>query len=174
MFLSLLLIVASTTQSLLAQMTTFTLQSPATGQVAERNIPVLAGEIFELLTWAPSVLSQGNYLKVDGVEVSTFWQNVGSQGIVLFQPPSLFVAGPKTISVSTAYNLVCTYKMTTVSTVATANVASQAVVIPENSNANADIILESSTDLTNWTAAVAGSYAPSTSKRFFRVRLVTH
>ena len=70
--------------------------------------------------------------------------------------------------------LVCTYKVSAVATVGTVNVASQAVVIPENASAPVDIIYESSTDLTNWTAAVAGTYAPSASKRFFRVRLVTH
>ena len=45
-----------------------------------------------------------------------------------------------------------------------------ATVIPENSSGNVNIILEQSTDLINWTAANPGSYPPSTSKRFFRVR----
>jgi hypothetical protein len=56
--------------------------------------------------------------------------------------------------------------------VATQSVASQVVVIPENATAGADVILESSTDLTNWTAALPGSYSPTTSNRFYRVRLV--
>ncbi len=56
--------------------------------------------------------------------------------------------------------------------VAIQSVASQVVVIPENATAGADVILESSTDLTNWTAALPGSYSPTTSNRFYRVRLV--
>ena len=45
-----------------------------------------------------------------------------------------------------------------------------ATVIPENSENNVSIILEQSTDLINWTSATPGVFAPSTSKRFFRVR----
>ena len=45
-----------------------------------------------------------------------------------------------------------------------------ATVIPENSSGNISIILEQSTDLINWTAVSPGSFAPSTTKRFFRVR----
>ncbi len=45
-----------------------------------------------------------------------------------------------------------------------------ATVIPENSPGNVNIILEQSTDLINWSAVNPGSFAPSASKRFFRVR----
>ncbi|MDC0368975.1 hypothetical protein OAN13_04695 [Opitutales bacterium] len=45
-----------------------------------------------------------------------------------------------------------------------------ATVIPENSENNVSIVLEQSTDLINWTSATPGVFAPSTSKRFFRVR----
>jgi hypothetical protein len=47
---------------------------------------------------------------------------------------------------------------------------SNAVVIPTNTAGNVQIILESSTDLVNWTAANPGSYSSSGSNRFFRVR----
>ena len=47
------------------------------------------------------------------------------------------------------------------------------VVIPTSANGNVSIILESSTDLVNWTAALPGTYDSSTSKRFFRVRAST-
>ena len=45
-----------------------------------------------------------------------------------------------------------------------------ATVIPENASGNIRIVLEQSTDLINWTSATPGVFAPSTSKRFFRVR----
>jgi hypothetical protein len=47
---------------------------------------------------------------------------------------------------------------------------STAVVIPADSNGPVNIILESSTDLITWTAALPGTYGTSTQKRFFRVR----
>lgn len=47
-----------------------------------------------------------------------------------------------------------------------------AVVIPEDASGPVEIILESSTDLVNWTAANPGTYGSSTEKRFFRVRAV--
>jgi hypothetical protein len=165
--LCLLVIATAATQSLFAQITTLVLPTNGT-----QDIPVLAGEVFELLTWRALPLGSA-VLKVDGVAISVegntnVYKNDAPKGIV--------VAGPRTVSVEVANQgkLVCTFKTSTVATVATQNVASQAVVIPENATSNADIIYESSTDLINWTAAVAGSYPPSTSKRFFRVRLVTH
>jgi hypothetical protein len=48
--------------------------------------------------------------------------------------------------------------------------AKYASVIPENAKTNVSVILEQSTDLVNWTAVSPGDFAPSTSKRFFRVR----
>jgi hypothetical protein len=45
-----------------------------------------------------------------------------------------------------------------------------ATVIPENASGNIRVVLEQSTDLINWTSATPGVFAPSTSKRFFRVR----
>jgi hypothetical protein len=47
---------------------------------------------------------------------------------------------------------------------------SNSVVIPADSGGPVNIILESSTDLITWTAALPGSYGTSTAKRFFRVR----
>ena len=48
--------------------------------------------------------------------------------------------------------------------------AKYASVVPENAKTNVSVILEQSTDLVNWTAVSPGDFAPSTSKRFFRVR----
>ena len=169
-FLSILLIIAASTHSLLAQTTTLTFPFKSYYEPdRQQDIPVLAGEVFELLTWAPG--NGSAFLTVDGVFAPV---NVANGSAL----PSLgfVIAGPRTVSVFARYDssIVCTYKLTTLTPLATQNVASQAVVIPENAAAPVDVIYESSTDLINWTAAVAGSYAPSTSKRFFRVRIVLH
>lgn len=65
-----------------------------------------------------------------------------------------------------------------ITTPASANVISNyvpadAIVIPASATGNVQIILESSTDLLNWTAANPGTYsAASAMNRFFRVRAV--
>ena len=133
-----------------------------------RPSPHHVRQVLELLTWTGN--GSGVGLSVDGVGIPVAPQ-VSADGVVSFNPQRVAIAGPKTVVIEVASNqaLLCTYKITTATETATANVASQAVVIPENATAPVDIILESSTDLVTWTAAVAGSYAPSTSKRFFRV-----
>lgn len=146
-------------------------------EVRTQDIQVPAGQVFELLTWSAgnSSINGPWTLKVDGVETPVALPS-GYDNRPLTISPVFTVAGPRTITLTVPgfFSLVCTYVTRLVQTVATANVASQAVVIPENAAAPVDIILESSTDLITWTAAVAGSYAPSTSKRFFRVRAVAH
>jgi hypothetical protein len=54
----------------------------------------------------------------------------------------------------------------------TQTVPTSAVVIPTDATGPVDVILESSTDLVNWTQANPGTYGASTTKRFFRVRAV--
>ncbi|HXC35046.1 MAG TPA: hypothetical protein VNV43_04175 [Candidatus Acidoferrales bacterium] len=67
-----------------------------------------------------------------------------------------------------------------ITTPAAANIISNyvradAIVIPASATGNAQIILESSPDLVNWTAAEPGIYGPSAStNRFFRVRAVVN
>jgi hypothetical protein len=55
-------------------------------------------------------------------------------------------------------------------TTASSSSAKYATVIPENAKTNVSVILEQSTDLVTWSAVVPGDFAPSASKRFFRVR----
>ena len=54
----------------------------------------------------------------------------------------------------------------------TTTTPTSAVVIPTDATGPVDVILESSTDLVNWTQANPGTYGASTTKRFFRVRAV--
>jgi hypothetical protein len=66
-----------------------------------------------------------------------------------------------------------TYQITTPATanVISNNVPADAIVIPASARGSVEVILESSPDLINWTAANPGLYGPSAAtNRFFRVR----
>jgi len=163
-FLSLLILIAAST---LQAQTIQTIVVPH-GHLSlyQQDIPVLAGEVFEVVSWG----GDGDaYLKTEGTQIQRgyFANNTVVKTVV---------AGPRTITLEVPADVgsVLTYKLSTNSTVATQNVASTVVVIPANASAPVDVILESSVDLITWTAALPGSYAPSTEKRFFRVRLVQH
>lgn len=72
---------------------------------------------------------------------------------------------------------VVTFQITTPTsaTVVTNYVPADAVVIPASAMGNVQIILESSPDLVNWTAAEPGTYgATAGTNRFFRVRAVAN
>jgi hypothetical protein len=88
------------------------------------------------------------------------------------------VAGPATIQVRV--DNTNTYYQTPISVYATVQVMdnepqfspSTAVVIPSDATGSVQIVLESSPDLVNWTAALPGTYGSSATNRFFRVRAV--
>lgn len=155
--LSLLILAIASTGSLFAQTTTTTVTLPSQGT---HNVTLAAGQVLEMLMWV-------NPQNVSYILVETNY--------TLTALP-IVIAGPRTFAIKAGNRPDCafTYKITTDSQTATASVSSQAVVIPSTGISNADIIFESSTDLVSWTAAVAGNYLPTTPKRFFRVRLVTH
>ena len=77
--------------------------------------------------------------------------------------------GPCTITTNIKY---VSYKLTRASELAQSSTPVNTVVIPTDANGNVEIILESSTDLVNWTAASPGEYSSATQNRFFRVRAV--
>lgn len=74
------------------------------------------------------------------------------------------VVGPAIISLTSGF---CTIET---STADESFVPSNAVVVPADSGGPVNIILESSTDLVTWTAALPGTYGVNTTNRFFRVR----
>ncbi len=86
------------------------------------------------------------------------------------------VVGPATIHVTgtaEGSRLAFSYSLTDNAAAASASLPSPAVVIPADASGEVQIILESSTDLITWTAALPGSYSSSTTKRFFRIRAIT-
>ena len=82
------------------------------------------------------------------------------------------LVGPATIlAESTGGFRLVTFRLKD-NTSTTQTVPTSAVVIPTDATGPVDVILESSTDLVNWTQANPGTYGASTTKRFFRVRAV--
>jgi hypothetical protein len=104
-----------------------------------------------------------------------FRDQVGYMGFAssVVTPPKKWV-GPMKVAIKSATGsssyVVVAYRL--IDNVAEENtpIPSATVVIPTNAGGNVQVILESSTDLVNWTAALPGSYSSSTSNRFFRVR----
>ena len=164
--LALILIVTIAASTLHAQTVTITIPAGADGTTGD--IPVLAGETLEVLAF----LTNGTAaFQANGVTVSFVY----GYPMPAFQ--NAVIAGPATVSAFTRANnqgLIFTYRKTVVVSVATQNIPSQTVAIPENTIAPADVILESSTDLNSWISALPGSFTPSALKRFFRLRLVLH
>ena len=82
----------------------------------------------------------------------------------------LVIPGPCELRVRSTYPGDITTALIKISSTTHTSTTKYASVIPENAKTNVSVILEQSTDLVNWTAANPGDFAPSTSKRFFRVR----
>lgn len=80
------------------------------------------------------------------------------------------LAGPATIravSVTSAAVCFCTLQITEPGS---NFVPVNTVVIPNDSGAPVNVIMESSSDMVNWVSAIPGTYGTSTTNRFFRVR----
>jgi hypothetical protein len=103
----------------------------------------------------------------------------GSQGNtvlpMLANPP--IVVGPATITLINTTSSSCAQDATAICTIQTSPAISTSnftpsstVVIPNDNGGSVTIVLESSTDLVNWVAALPGTYGTSSSNRFFRVR----
>jgi hypothetical protein len=117
-------------------------------------------------------LADGTPLFIAGVNQS------GVAGVVWGPQIPQILTGLTNISIVavTTQNAVwATFQITTPASasIATNYVPADAVVIPSSATGNVQIILESSSDLVNWTAADPGIYgASSATNRFFRVRAV--
>ena len=173
--LSILLFIAiavSTLDCIAAE--TITMQVPAGGSGVLRYsdpVTLAAGDTATLLYSS----NTGQSLQLEVV----IGLNTRSLGI---QTPSstaysgpITLSGPATIRAKT-FNTNAEIELVTLS-VNRANsaenvVPANAVVIPEDASGQFQVILESSTDLLNWTAANPGTYGGSTARRFFRTRIV--
>ena len=162
----------------------FNLASAKVVEIPSNNMPVRVevGESFRLLHISGSGQLNWKYLNENGDANQTVTiarvNNPNYDGTNFLTNPFI-IEGPGWLESNSAY--VCVEILPTaemqkhmpgggVGSAQPANQQNSVTVIPENSSGNVNIILEQSTDLVNWTAVDPGSFAPSTAKRFFRVR----
>jgi hypothetical protein len=147
------------------------------GTTGGNNLPVQTNNIVSVVgyDWRAMPTISGNYQDGTTINMSPF---LGTSDSALFgsQIPQIFTGltsitvrkgssspGAATFQISTPANV----------TVVSNYVPADAIVIPASATGNVQIILESSADLVNWTAASPGTYgASSATNRFFRVRAV--
>lgn len=140
------------------------------------DITVPAGQVMQVFSFCHQSGVNVSYLQFnDGFLSSRQLVSKGHDDPSAYDPKQIFFVGPGTVSIVGTYpNSAArlTYKISD-NSAAPPSLPSNAVVIPADVSGTVNIILESSTDLVTWTAALPGSYGNSTTKRFFRVRAVT-
>lgn len=150
--------------------------SPSGANTNGVNYPVQTNQVISLVgyDWADSAHVFGNL--ADGTRISLTPLSFETL------PTSLSAKIPQVVTGLTNINVTpistggwATFEITTPSNamVGSNYIPADAVVIPASATGNVQIILESSPDLLNWTAADPGTYgASSATNRFFRVRAV--
>jgi len=165
------------------------LPSGATIKAQSATITLAAGDVAELI-FAPIPMERdydeadhrmvefvtgGQTFSWSTIVIPPGWSTTDSYawaGVAKIQP--LKVAGPGTLRLTSSQadtKTAVTFSITRANTVPSVT-PSNAVVIPNDAAGTYQVILESSTDLITWTAAIPGSYAGTTQQRFFRTRIV--
>ncbi len=157
---------------------------PATAQTTVQYVTVVAGylnvqsnQLVSLIGYdwinkpriTAGYLLAGNYTYLGLDPYSTTNSGTNYLSSVSASIPQT-VTGLSSIQVNVGW---ATFKIETpcTATVISNYVPADAIVIPASVTGNVQIILESSPDLVNWTAANPGTYGPSAAtNRFFRVR----
>jgi len=153
------------TTNQIIQIISVTGQSPSFSEVTVNGVTFITNNPAPLLPLIYLFHSSG--LTISSQTLGTY---TGLTNIMV--TPSEAITNGQTISISFNPGLV-TLSITTPpeSLVISNYVPADAIVIPASTTGNVQIILESSSDLVNWTAANAGTYGPSSAtNRFFRVR----
>jgi hypothetical protein len=140
------------------------------GSVTHASVTVDSNQVAQVVS---AYLINGAGIKIDFNRGSFSYAYNTSLNAVTPDPRPV-VAGPATITVfsfpsNPGAAAFCTVEL---SEADGSFLPSNAVVIPADSGGPVNIILESSADLVNWTAALPGLYGTSTKNRFFRVRAV--
>lgn len=126
--------------------------------------------------WGNHPMITGNLTDGTTLYLTPYSQN-GNSPVLSSQIPQI-VTGLTNITVKSGYGATPQWATFQIGMPASVSVISNyvpadAVVIPTSATGNVQIILESSMDLVNWTAANPGTYgASSATNRFFRVRAV--
>jgi hypothetical protein len=132
--------------------------------IPPQSVEIPAGKLLEVVS--TSAYNTTPTFKVDGFRVTVSLLQV--PGPAIFSVEIGDQTPPPESSVFVSYRL----RDNGPSDSPSSPFSGSAVVIPEDASGPVQIILESSTDLLNWTAANPGTYGSSTEKRFFRVRAV--
>ncbi len=174
-FLTALALLAGTLAARAGTITNFTLVS-IQGQAVTKQIQLRAGES----------LSVAQCLANTQLPVAVTVDNVRVESVRYIQPnqqPNQFIPllGPALVDIilnhdgapSGSYRAIVSLSIDGTPPpggVPVVNIPSNAVVIPADAGGPVQVLLESSTDLITWNAALPGSYGTSTTNRFFRVR----
>jgi hypothetical protein len=146
------------------------------------NFPIQSNQVVSVVGYdwehVNYVQISGNLANGSSIRLTPYnAQNLGSTTIGMAQIPQT-VTGLTNITLLSGNNSSLVWATFQITTPASANVVSNyipadAIVIPTSATGNVQIILESSADLVNWTAANPGIYGPSSAtNRFFRARAV--
>lgn len=133
------------------------------------------GDVFQVLAWAEKGVDLDSRLVVFHNGDAYAYHNTDSVlgRLSLSELIAIKQVGPCTLRLSTTVaQAYVTYKLTRASEIAQSSTPVNTVVIPTDANGDVEIILESSVDLVNWTAATPGQYSAATENRFFRIRAV--
>jgi hypothetical protein len=152
--------------------------------VATANIPLQTNQVVSLVgyDWNNQPLLEGNLPNGNLIVVSPFNKFTNGAPIVSTQLPQIFTGLTNIVGFFSTANYYgssswATFQITTPSSsnVVSNYLPADSIVIPASATGSVQIILESSPDLVNWTAASPGTYGASAgTNRFFRVRAVAN
>ena len=150
--------------------TTLMATSAASGFTDSAPITLAQGDSMELIYASP--VSTGFYFVVviGGKELAMTARVTPASGADQVANP-IKIAGPAVIKARIGPSSVPLTGLMTVD-VTRAGTASSAAAIPQEPGTTWQVILESSSDLVNWTAVNPGDYSADTPQRYFRTRMV--
>jgi len=142
--------------------------------LASGNLPVQTNQIVSVVgyDWFQALGILGKFQDGTTIVLTPYSSGSANSAKQSSQIPQIFTG---LTNISVGGNGGATFQITTPSNanVVSNYVPADAIVIPTSATGDVQIILESSTDLVNWTAASPGTYgASSATNRFFRVRAV--
>ncbi|HZF02559.1 MAG TPA: hypothetical protein VE344_11790 [Methylomirabilota bacterium] len=141
--------------------------------ILSANLP--DGTSINLISFYTSLVKNQVTSPYSGISQSS--STIGSQIPQIFTGVTNIIVQPSIQSSGFLKSGWATFQITTpaCATVVSNYVPADAIVIPASATGNVQIILESSPDLVNWTAASPGTYGASAgTNRFFRVRAVAN
>ena len=89
----------------------------------------------------------------------------------IYGPCKIYI-GADSKDYGTNHSIFCNVKITRAHEINGNSLTGYSLVLPESTDINYKLLLESSTDLVDWKADKIGSKAPSNRKRFYRLRAV--